>query len=78
VVEAEPGEVLRYKLDGLMTGTMDYIVTETPDGVSVEFDTEYEMTGGVFGRLAEPIAHQTNVDNAKKSLVNLKKLAEAK
>jgi uncharacterized protein YndB with AHSA1/START domain len=77
LTEVKPGEVLRYRLAGLMNGTMDYVLSETPDGVRVEFSTSYTMSGGVLGKFAEPIAHQTNVENAKKSLVNLKRLSEA-
>lgn len=77
LVEVQPNEVLRYKLDGVMSGTMDYVLVETPDGVRLEFSTNYNMSGGVLGKLAEPIAHQTNVENAKKSLINLKRLSES-
>lgn len=77
LVEVKPNEVLRYKLEGLMNGTMDYVLADTPDGVKLEFSTNYTMSGGVFGRLAEPVAHQTNVENAKKSLMNLKRMSEA-
>lgn len=77
LTEVKPGVVLRYKLDGLMKGTMDYLLAETSDGVRVEFSSNYSMSGGVLGKFAEPIAHQTNIENAKKSLMNLKRLSEA-
>ncbi len=77
LVEVRPNEGLRYKLEGLMNGTMDYVLADTPDGVKLEFSTNYTMSGGVFGRLAEPVAHQTNVENAQKSLMNLKRMSEA-
>ena len=34
------------------------------------------LSGGVLGKIAEPVVHQTNAGNLKKSLANLKKLAE--
>jgi carbon monoxide dehydrogenase subunit G len=77
LVEVKPNEVLRYKLEGLMNGTMDYVLVDTPDGVKLEFSTNYTMSGGVLGKFAEPVAHQTNVENAKKSLMNLKRMSEA-
>jgi uncharacterized protein YndB with AHSA1/START domain len=76
VLAATPGEVIRYQLDGLISGTQDWRITETPSGLQLEVDVTYSMSGGVLGKLAEPVVHQMNVSNGKKSLSNLKQLAE--
>jgi hypothetical protein len=68
--------VIRYQLDGLITGTQDWRITETPSGLQLNADVTYTMSGGILGKLAEPMVHQMNVSNGKKSLSNLKQLAE--
>jgi uncharacterized membrane protein len=77
VLAVTPGEVIRYQLDGLITGTQDWQITETPSGLQLEVDVTYLMSGGILGKLAEPVVHQMNVNNGKKSLSKLKQLAEA-
>lgn len=76
VLAVTPGEVIRYQLDGLITGTQDWRISESPSGLQLTVDVTYSMSGGVLGKLAEPVVHQMNVSNGKKSLSNLKQLAE--
>lgn len=75
-IAADPGSLISLKMDGLMSGQMDYRLTDTPDGTRLELEVEYRMSGGALGKLAEPVVHRMNAGNAKKSLDNLKALAE--
>lgn len=71
-----PGQEIDYKLDGLITGTQNWKLSDTGGAVEVVVDTDYTMSGGVLGRIAEPVVHQMNVSNGRKSLQNLKRMAE--
>lgn len=77
VTTSLPGARITYQMEGLMNGTMDYQITPVSEGVKLEFEVDYTISGGVLGKLAEPVAHQMNVGNGKKSLENLKRLAES-
>lgn len=70
------GQEIDYRLDGLITGTQNWKLNDAGGGMEVEVDTDYSMSGGVLGKLAEPVVHQMNVSNGRKSLQNLKRMAE--
>ncbi len=76
VQEIKPGALVRYQLSGMITGTWDWRVTEGAGGLELETEADYKIGGGVLGKIAEPVFHQTNVANARKSLENVKKMAE--
>ena len=76
VVELDPGTALRYTVDGAIKGTFDWLFAEAGDGVTITHVVEYEMSGGAIGKLAMPLVHRTNKGNARKTMANLKALAE--
>ncbi len=76
VVELDPGTALKYTVEGPIKGTFDWLFDVGDDNVTVTHVVEYEMSGGAIGKLAMPLVHRTNKSNAKKTMVNLKKLAE--
>lgn len=76
VREVTPGTLIRYQLGGMITGTWDWRVNEGTGGLELETEADYQVGGGVLGKLAEPVFHQINVANARKSLENIKKMAE--
>jgi carbon monoxide dehydrogenase subunit G len=76
VIESRAGEVLQCQLSGLMTGSMNYALIETADGIRLEFALDYRLSDAASNTVAEPIFHLSNVENAKHSLTKLKKLAE--
>jgi hypothetical protein len=78
VLSITPGAAISYKLEGLIMGTENWRVSETRGGLQLDVENTYTMSGGVLGKLAEPVVHQMNLSNAKKSLAKLKQMAEGK
>jgi uncharacterized protein YndB with AHSA1/START domain len=76
VTEVTPGEKIHYTIEGFVNGTQDWDLSQSGKAIKVDVVTDYEMSGGVLGKIAEPVVHQTNAGNLKKSLANLKKMAE--
>lgn len=76
VVDYDHGAAIRYTIDGAIKGTFDWFLSESDGGVTVRHVVEYEMSGGAIGKLAMPLVHRSNVSNAKKTMKNLKALAE--
>jgi uncharacterized membrane protein len=77
VLEYIPGVKMKLQMDGLIVGMQEVRQSGEDGNVMVELSFDYEMSGGVLGKLAEPIVHQMNVSNIKKSLEKIKKLAES-
>ena len=77
VAELVPGQAIHYKVQGLLTGTQNWDISQAGGGVRVDVDNEYELGGGVLGKVAEPLVHQSNAATLKKSLANLKQQAES-
>ncbi len=77
MLEVTPGAFLRCELDGLIKGIQEFKLSEAAGGTLLEVTTDYHMSGGVLGKLAEPVVHQMNLNNAKKSVANIKQMAEA-
>ncbi|NWF69480.1 MAG: SRPBCC family protein [Chloroflexi bacterium] len=76
VLENKPG-LLSYQLEGMANGTQAWRTTDLGGGkVRLEVDTDFNLVGGVFGKLAEPMAIQMLGASARKSLENIKKMAE--
>lgn len=71
-----PGQAIHYQLEGIVSGTQKWDVASAGGGFQVTVTMDYTMSGGVLGRVAEPAVHQVNLANAKKSLENIKQLAE--
>ncbi|PJF36654.1 MAG: hypothetical protein CUN49_04295 [Candidatus Thermofonsia Clade 1 bacterium] len=76
VQEIQPNSAIHYTLEGLVTGTQRWQLSETNDGVRLSVSMDYNLSGGVLGKLAEPAVHQVNLNNAKQSLANIKAMAE--
>lgn len=76
VTKAIPGQEIHYSMDGLITGTQDWVISETNTGLRLDFRSDYKMSGGVLGKVAEPAVQQMNVANSRKSMAKIKQLAE--
>src|SRR5215813_5887447 len=76
VMNVTPGEEIHYQMDGLITGTQDWVVSDSANGLRLDFQSDYKMSGGVLGKVAEPVVQQMNVTNTKKSMAKIKQLAE--
>ena len=71
-----PGQEIHYQMDGLISGTQDWVVSETANGLRLDFQSEYKMSVGVLGKIAEPVVQQMNITNSRKSMAKIKQLAE--
>lgn len=76
MLEYDPNGDRKVELTGLINGTQHYQFADVDGGVELTITTDYEMAGGVLGKLAQPVVHRTNVNNSKKGLEALKQLAE--
>ncbi len=77
VLENTPN-LLRYQVDGMASGTQTWQITDLGGGkVRLETETDFELIGGAIGKLAAPAVVQVLGSNARKSLENIKKLAES-
>jgi len=77
VTDAVPGQEIHYRMEGLITGTQDWVISQANNGLRLDFQSEYKMSGGVLGKVAEPVVQQMNVSNSKKSMLKIKQMAEA-
>ena len=77
VLERIEGESAKYKMEGMITGTNHWVYTPEGEGTMIKATFDYEMPGGVLGKLADKmVVERMNIENLEKSLNNLKKLAE--
>lgn len=76
VMEYEKYKKMVLNVDGLISGTQTYTLTPQGNGIRVEIVVDYKMSGGMLGKLAEPVVHQMNTSNIRKSLEEIKRLAE--
>ena len=77
VLEWIEGQSAKYKMEGMITGTNQWVFTPEGGGILVKVTFDYEMPGGVLGKLADKmIVERMNIENLEKSLENLKKLVE--
>ena len=71
------GDHIRYQMTGMMMGTQDWTYTREGDSTRLTAQVEYEMPGGVLGKIADKlVVERLNVKNLEQSLENLKVLAE--
>jgi uncharacterized membrane protein len=76
-LERTEGQSAKYQMEGMITGTSHWIYTPEGENTLVKVTFEYEMPGGVLGKLADKVViERMNTENLEKSLENLKKLAE--
>jgi len=77
VLERVENESSTFKMEGMITGTNHWAYTPEGDGIRVTATFDYEMPGGVLGKLADKVVvEKMNIENLEKSLDTLKKLAE--
>ena len=77
MLERTEGQSAKYKMEGMITGTNHWVFTPEGEGTLVKATFDYEMPGGVLGKLADKmIVERMNIENLEKSLNILKKLVE--
>ena len=77
VLERVDGQSAKYMMEGMITGTNSWVFTPEGAGTLVKATFDYEMPGGVLGKLADKmVVERMNTENLEKSLENLKKLVE--
>jgi carbon monoxide dehydrogenase subunit G len=75
VLENTP-TMLSYKLEGMASGTQTWKISDNGGRVKLETTTDFELIGGAIGKLAAPAVVGVLGSNARKSLENIKKMAE--
>lgn len=76
VTDMTPGQSIHYQVSGLISGTQNWDVSQSGNGVRVDVDNDYTLSAGVLGKVADPLVQQSNAATLKKSLANLKRQAE--
>lgn len=77
VLERIEGQSARYQMEGMITGTNYWVYTPENEGTLVKATFDYEMPGGVLGKLADKVViERINIENLENSLINLKRLVE--
>ena len=77
VLERTEGQSTKYQMEGMITGTNHWVFTPEEEGTLVKATFDYQMPGGVLGKLADKVVvERMNIENLEKSLENLKKLVE--
>jgi carbon monoxide dehydrogenase subunit G len=77
-LERVEGQSATYQMEGMITGTNHWVYTPEGEGTLVTATFDYEMPGGVLGKVADKlVVERMNIENLEKSLENLKKLAES-
>lgn len=77
VIEYEPNRVIAFEMDGMVSGTLRWIYTPQYGGTHVQAVIDYEMSGGLLGKIADKlVVERMNVSQLEKSLENLKAKAE--
>jgi len=75
--EFSKGENISLQLEGMITGTNQWVYTPENGGVRVTCTMVYEMPGGGLGQIANKlVVEKMNTENLEKSLANLKALIE--
>ena len=78
VLERTEGQSAKYQMEGMITGTNHWVYTPQGGGTLVTATFDYEMPGGVLGKMADKlVVERMNNENLEKSLNNLKKLVES-
>jgi hypothetical protein len=74
VIEFVKGQVIAYKLEGMINGTSRFTNTSQGDGTILITGTfEYELPGGGLGAIVDKLlVEKMNSDNLNSSLTNLK------
>lgn len=77
VVEHTANQRIVNKNSGAMDSTVTFQFAAVGAGTRVSFRSAYELPGGVFGKLAEPLIHMQNESDIDTLLKNLKRVLES-
>ena len=76
-LELTRGQSSAYQMEGMITGTNRWTFTPEGEGTWLIATFEYEMPGGVLGKVADRlVVERMNAENLERSLENLKALVE--
>jgi len=76
-LEFKNAEKYTIQLDGMLSGTNQWVYTPEKNGTTDAFRLAYDMPGGSVGQAVNKlVVERTNENNVKQSLQNLKKLVE--
>jgi carbon monoxide dehydrogenase subunit G len=76
-LEYMPGQSLRAQMEGMVTGVSTYTYIPEADGTRITGSFEYEIPGGVLGKIADKLVlERMNDTNLRDSLANLKAAME--
>jgi hypothetical protein len=78
VTAVAAGDFIYYESDGLVVGSQHYDISDIPGGLQIDVVSEYSLKGGVLGKVAAPLVDQMIRANLRKSMLNLKSMAEAR
>ena len=68
---------LTFQMEGMITGTNRWSISEEGNSTKVEVTIDYELAGGGLGKIADKlIVERMNDKNAATSLENLKSMVE--
>ncbi len=78
ISEYEPGSVIAFEMEGMVTGTYRWDYLAEGDGVRLQGTVDYEMAGGALGKIADKlIVERMNITQMEKSLQTLKAKMES-
>jgi uncharacterized membrane protein len=76
-LELDRGKSIKLKMDGMITGTNEWVYSPVAGGTQVMATLDYEMPGGGLGQMVNKlIVEKMNAENLEKSLNNLKAVVE--
>jgi len=77
-LELDRGHSIKLKMDGMITGTNEWVYTPLAGGTEVTATLDYEMPGGGLGQMVNKlVVEKMNAENLEKSLNNLKRVVES-
>ena len=77
VLEYQPGKLQVFQMDGMLSGRARWELTPEGDGTRLTTTFDYELPGGVFGKIADAlIVKRMNRKSLGEGLNNFKALVE--
>lgn len=77
ITEYEEAHIITLELSGMLNGKFTWTYTENNGQTTVQAYLDYELAGGVIGKLANKLMFErTNESNLEKTLQNLKTATE--
>ncbi|WP_318569686.1 SRPBCC family protein [Salinigranum marinum] len=77
VVAHDPPRRLRFAITGGIDGEMDWRIDADPEGALVTCEATFEVPGGAFGSVVEPVVRAYNQRELDRTLANLQAVLEA-